>query len=77
MSYPKPRMIGRKIEFQALEPTTPVKPVRINASAASQGYAYEDAGAWVADGLGYALSGTERHMCAMIDQGLCTTTDLL
>ena len=49
------------------------KPVKFNNS---EGYAWEEGAAWVANELGSPLSGYERHAASMIDAGLCEPGDL-
>jgi hypothetical protein len=49
------------------------KPVKFNLS---EGYAFEEGGAWVANEMNAPLNGFERHAAMMIDSGLCDADDL-
>lgn len=73
----KPKLkLRQRIDFKALGDTSVSRPVRVNGNISTQGYAYEDAAACMAYDMDIPLSGVERSMINMVDQGIASFDDL-
>lgn len=64
------------VQLQPITDTRPIHPKRSGFNQ-SQGFALEEFGAFATNELGEPLSGYERHICSMVDQGLASADDLL